>query len=236
MKKNIFIALATLLAMASCSSDEDFFYRDEARIRLVGPEIWTAGSDSLTFSFVTTTAGTSEMAMDVEAQIMGTVADHDRTANIAVVSDKTTATADLYQLPTTVTIAAGQSKATFQVILKRADVLATKSVRLRIAVQPSADFQNGVNEEDHLTFIWNDLISKPKNWAQLEEFFGEYSDTKYRFMLENAGGLTEFDTDTLTWAQLQSYKIMFQNALNDYNAAHPGNPLTDENGNLVSFN
>ena len=236
MNKNIFIALAALLAMASCSSDEDFFYRDEARIRLVGPEIWTAGSDSLTFSFVTTTAGTIEKAMDVEAQIMGTVADNDRTANIAVVNDKTTATADLYQLPTTVTIPAGQAKATFQVILKRADVLATKSVRLRIAVEPSADFQKGVNEADHLTFIWNDQISKPKNWAQLEEFFGAYSDTKYRFMLENAGGLTEFDTDTLTWAQLQSYKIMFQNALNDYNAAHPGNPLTDENGNLVSFN
>ena len=223
------------MTLASCSSDEDFFYRDEARIRLVGPEIWTAGSDSLTFSFVTTAAGTTEMAMDVEAQIMGSAADHDRTANIAVVSDKTTATADLYLLPTAVTIPAGQAKATFQVILKRADVLATKSVRLRIAVEPSADFQKGVNEEDHLTFIWNDQISKPKNWAQLEEFFGEYSDTKYRFMLENAGGLTEFDTDALTWAQLQSYKIMFQNALNDYNAAHPGNPLTDENGNLVSF-
>ena len=223
------------MTLASCSSDEDFFYRDEARIRLVGPEIWTAGSDSLTFSFVTTAVGTTEMAMDVEAQIMGSAADHDRTANIAVVSDKTTATADLYQLPTAVTIPAGQAKATFQVILKRADVLATKSVRLRIAVEPSADFQKGVNEEDHLTFIWNDQISKPKNWAQLEEFFGEYSDTKYRFMLENAGGLTEFDTDALTWAQLQSYKIMFQNALNDYNAAHPGNPLTDENGNLVSF-
>ena len=223
------------MTLSSCSSDEDFFYRDEARIRLVGPEIWTAGSDSLTFSFVTTAVGTTEMAMDVEAQIMGSAADHDRTANIAVVSDKTTATADLYQLPTAVTIPAGQAKATFQVILKRADVLATKSVRLRIAVEPSADFQKGVNEEDHLTFIWNDQISKPKNWAQLEEFFGEYSDTKYRFMLENAGGLTEFDTDALTWAQLQSYKIMFQNALNDYNAVHPGNPLTDENGNLVSF-
>ena len=174
--------------------------------------------------------------MDVEAQVMGPAANHDRTANITVVNDKTTASADLYQLPASVTVAAGQSKATFQVVLKRADALTTKSVRLRIAVVPSADFRKGVNEQDHLTFIWNDQISKPKNWAQLEEFFGAYSDTKYRFMLENAGGITEFNTDTMTWAQLQSLKIMFQNALNDYNAAHPGNPLTDENGNLVSFN
>ena len=236
MKKALYLATAALMTLASCSSDEDFFYRDEARIRLVGPEIWTVGSDSLTFSFVTTAAGTTEMPMDVEAQIMGPVADRDRTANITVVSDKTTASADLYQLPTTVTIPAGQAKATFQVVLKRASVLETKSVRLHIAVEPSADFQKGVNEQDHLTFIWNDQISKPKNWAQLEEFFGEYSDTKYRFMLENAGGITEFGTDTMTWAELQSLKITFQNALNDYNAAHPGSPLTDENGNLVSFN
>ena len=236
MKKAIYLATAALMTLASCSSDEDFFYRDEARIRLVGPEIWTAGSDSLTFSFVTTPAGTTEMAMDVEAQIMGPVADRDRTANITVVNDKTTASADIYQLPSSVTIPAGQAKASFQVVLKRSSVLETKSVRLRIAVEPSADFQKGVNEADHLTFIWNDQISKPKNWSQLEEFFGVYSDTKYRFMLENSGGITEFNTNTMTWAELQSYKIMFQNALTEYNAAHPGNPLTDENGNLVSFN
>ena len=131
------------MTLASCSSDEDFFYRDEARIRLVGPEIWTAGSDSLTFSFVTTAAGTTEMAIDVEAQVMGNTTDRDRTANITVVSDKTTASADLYQLPTSVTIPAGQAKATFQVLLKRASVLETKSVRLHIAVEPSADFQKG---------------------------------------------------------------------------------------------
>ena len=116
MKKAIYLATAALMTLASCSSDEDFFYRDEARIRLVGPEIWTVGSDSLTFSFVTTAAGTTEMAMDVEAQVMGPVADHDRTANITVVSDKTTATADLYQLPTTVTIPAGKANIIFCLI------------------------------------------------------------------------------------------------------------------------
>ena len=54
-------------------------------------------------------------------------------------------------------------------------------------------------------------------------------------MLVDSGGLSEFSTDTMSWAQLMSLKIRFQNALNEYNAAHPGNPLTDENGNLVTF-
>jgi len=39
----------------------------------------------------------------------------------------------------------------------------------------------------------------------------------------------------MSWAMLMSYKIKFQNAVRTYNAAHPGNALTDENGNLVTF-
>jgi hypothetical protein len=92
-----------------------------------------------------------------------------------------------------------------------------------------------VNEENHIVFIWSDVLSRPTNWSELEPFFGTYSNVKYRFMLENAGGVSEFSTDTMSWAQLNSFRIRFQNALNDYNAAHPGHPLTDENGNLVSF-
>jgi hypothetical protein len=32
-----------------------------------------------------------------------------------------------------------------------------------------------------------------------------------------------------------NYKIVLQNALNEYNAANPGNPLRDENGQFVTF-
>jgi hypothetical protein len=174
--------------------------------------------------------------MMVDAQVMGYAADHDRTGTIEVVDSLTTANADMYSVPTTVTIPANQNKGSFAVVLKRNSQLTEKTVRLYIRVKASNDFQVGVNEENHLTFIWNDQLSRPSNWSDLEPYFGTYSNTKYRFMLQNSGGVTEFDTETTTWAQLMSFKIMFQNALDEYNAAHPGNPLTDENGNLVSFN
>ena len=54
-------------------------------------------------------------------------------------------------------------------------------------------------------------------------------------MIANAGGITEFDTDRLSWGELMNLRIQFQNALQDYNNAHPGNPLKDENGVLVEF-
>ena len=229
------LALASSLALASCSND-DFLYHDQARVRLVGPENYTAGSDSLNYTFSTAASDVQEMVMPVDVEVMGPVADHDRIASVAVDETKTTAGSDLYSLPKTVTVEAGKSKAVLQVTLKRSALLQTKAVRLYLKVEATSDFAVGVNEQNHLLLIWSDMISKPANWDDdLKEFFGEYSDAKYRFMLANAEGMGEFDTDTMTWAELQSYKIKFVNALNAYNEAHPDSPLTDEDGVLVSF-
>lgn len=237
MKAITIFLLGTLLAMTmvACSNDQDFYYRDTPRVRLVGPETWTVGSDSLTFSFVTYPNDTTEKVMMVNAVIMGTPQDHDRTANIVVDNDLTTASPQQYSLPATVTIPAGKTSAAFPVTLRRDASLQQQPVRLYIKVAPSDDFQPGVNEENHLLLVWNDILSKPTNWDELKEFFGKYSNTKYRFMIANAGGITEFDTDKLSWGELMNLRIKFQNALQDYNNAHPGNPLKDENGVLVEF-
>lgn len=235
MMKSVVAICVTTLALTACSVD-DFTYQDTARVRLEGPEIYAAGTDSLTFSFVTYSSDTQEKVMDIDVLIMGNVADYDRIAAIQVVADQTTASSDLYELPLTVTVPAGEVKGTLPVTLKRSEALQTKAVRLCIEVASSSDFQVGVEEQKRFTLIWNDILTMPSNWDELEEFFGSYSNTKYRFMIENSDGITEFDADTMSWAQLQSYKMKFQNALNDYNDAHPSNPLRDENGVLVSFN
>ncbi len=222
--------------LTSCSStDEDFFYQDEPRVRLVGDYIWAVGTDSISFSFVAYGSEVTEKEMLVDAQIMGEAENRDRVVNLSVDPARTTADASLYTVPSTVTIPAGAVKATFPVILKRSAALQTKTVRLYLQVAESADFKAGVNEENHIKLIWTDVLQKPKNWDTLEPFFGTYSDVKYRFMLANSNGAGEFSTETMSWAMLNSYRILFQNALNAYNAAHPGNPLTDENNQLVTF-
>ena len=229
------LLLMTACLFASCSSDEDFYYQDDARVRLVGDYLWAAGTDSISFSFVSFGEDVTQQEMTVDAQIMGDVQNRDRVVNLVVDAAKTTADANIYSFPNTVTIPSGKDKATFTVVLKRVASLQMKEARLCIKVAESADFKVGVNEENHVTFIWNDLLTKPKNWANLESFFGAYSNTNYRLMLTNANDVGEFSTDTMSWALLNSLKIRFQNIVNDYNAAHPGNPLTDENGLLVTF-
>lgn len=226
--------LATTATFSSCEND-GFYYQDEARVRLEGPEIWALGADSLIFSFVTYPNETSEYVMNIDVCVMGNTANYDRTANITVNPQGTTADASQYSLPTTVTVPAGSNKGTLAVTLKRDASLQSKAVRLRLDVAQSSDFNVGVNEQNHFTLIWSDQISRPKNWDSLEEFFGTYSDVKYRFMLNNSEPGTEFSTDTMTWARLNSYRIRFAKALEEYNAAHPGAPLTDENNQLVSF-
>lgn len=229
------LAAMAVLGMASCTND-DFLYQDQARVRLAGPKIYTSGTDSLNFSFVTVASGIDSKTLNVDVYVMGTATNRDRTASISIDSHKSTATSDMYEVPASVTIPADSTHAVLPVVIKRTDAILTKSVYLYIQVAESTDFAPGVNEENHLMLIWNDKISKPNNWDDLTEFFGEYSDTKYRFMLETLTGVGELNADTMSWALLMSYRIKCQGALDTYNAAHPNAPLTDENGNLVSFN
>lgn len=238
-KKNILGICLMLCAMATafnaCSTDEDFFYQDEPRVRLVGEKTWAAGTDSVNFSFVAFPSHYTEKEIFVDAQIMGDVASRDRQVNLAVDQTLTTATDDQYSVPASVVIPSGQTKGTFAVTLKRDASLQQKNVRLYLKVVESADFKPGVNEENHIVFIWTDVLSKPNNWSELEPFFGTYSNVKYRFMLEHLDDEGELSATTMSWALLNSLRIRFQNALNEYNAAHSGNPLTDEYGNLVTF-
>jgi hypothetical protein len=56
---------------------------------------------------------------------------------------------------------------------------------------------------------------------------------KYRFIIDTIG-FGEFG-GSMSWSELMNYKIRMKSALDAYNAAHPDQPLTDENGQLVEF-
>jgi hypothetical protein len=119
--------------------------------------------------------------------------------------------------------------------LKRTEDLTTNTVSLCFKVVETNDFKAGVIEQNHFCIKWNDTLSKPKNWdTELLEFFGEYSLVKYRFIIDTIG-FGEFSAKTMSWSELTNYKIIMKTALDEYNDAHPGAPLKDENGQLVTF-
>ncbi|MPM41300.1 hypothetical protein SDC9_87950 [bioreactor metagenome] len=233
-KPIIIFCLFIFLGMLQACEKEGFYYQDEARIRIEGPEKWVVKTDSLEFSFVTSPPEVSEITMDVTLHVMGNAQNHDRVVNLTVVQGKTTAGSNHYTLPLQVTIPANELSAIMPVVLKRTPDLQENTVRLYIEVAESQDFKPGVKERDHILIKWNDILTMPKNWDDLEEFFGNFSIVKYRFII-NITGVSEFDTSVMSWAQLMNYKIMLKNALDQHNAANPTNPLTDENGQFITF-
>lgn len=235
MKNTILLAALGIMATVlwGCKND-GFYYRDIPRIRMEAPYIWSLGTDSLEYSFLTSPISVTQYDMEITLHIMGEATAYDRTANITVDQSRTTATAQQYSLPTTITIPAGKYKATFNVTIQRTADLQTEGVRLGIRLLDSDDFSVGVIEQARMLLKWNDMMSRPTNWASLQEFFGDFSLVKYRFMI-NTTGVLEFSVDTMTWSQLTSYKMQLQTALAEYNAANPLNPLKDENNALVTF-
>ena len=236
MKKHkiLNLCLALLLIWLTACEKEGFYYQDQARIRIEGPYKWSVGTDSLEFSFVTSPPDVTEIIMEAQLHIMGVASATDRVVNLSVSQEKTTASTNHYSFPSQVTVPANQLSAILPVTLKRTADLQENTVRLYIEVSESKDFKPGVNERNHILIKWNDILSMPKNWDDLEEFFGAFSLVKYRFII-NTTGVSEFDANTMSWAQLMNYRIMLKNALDQYNAAHPENPLTDENGQFVTF-
>ena len=229
----IIIAIIGVFSFFACENDP-FYYQDQARVRMVGPEKWTLGTDSLEFSFAHYSSGIEDTTFQVLLNVMGEAASTDRTVKVGVVADKSTAQSSQYSFPESVTVPAGAFEAILPVTIFRDESIKDAAVRLKIEIKESSDFLVGVVEETDLTIIWSDILTKPVNWNDLEEFFGEYSLVKYRFIIDtlNQGN---FDADELSWAQMKNYQIILTDALLEYNEMNPNNPLTDENGKLVTF-
>ena len=232
--RNIVTLFSLLLFIATSCENDGFYYQDEPRVRLEAPYEWALGSDSLEFSFVTTSIETTEQQFTLSLYVMGAASDQTRTVRLEVLKNKTTAAEGLYDFPMQVTIPAGSLKTDFTLIVKRSEILKEQTARLYIQVVKSDAFDVGVHEQNHLLVKWNDILSRPNNWREIEEEFGEFSLEKYRFIL-SVNNIREIDFNTITWAQLNNYRIKVYTALEEYNAAHPGNPLKDENGNLIVF-
>lgn len=231
--KSIILLFAAIGMFTACEND-NFYYHDEARARIEGPYEWAVGSDSLNFSFAAYPSQIKEQDMEMKIYVMGEAASTDRTVNLEKDANLTTASDAQYFFPKTVTVPAGELEAPFIVTLKRTDDLSSNTVSLYLKVAANEDFNIGVVEQNHFCIKWNDILGKPKNWdTELIEFFGAYSLIKYRFIIDTIG-FGEFG-GSMSWSELMNYKIRMKSALDAYNAAHPDQPLTDENGQLVEF-
>ena len=239
MKKNIFLLSCLLLLWVGCSN-EDNVWGDTSYARIVGPYIWTLGTDSMTYTFSTSHSDVKQFTVEAEIYVQGKVADAPRNICLKVDESRTTAQTGTYTFPPEVTLKKGEHSVACPIVINRTEEIKDASYRLCIEIAPTGDLKAGVEKESSLTIVWNDMITKPSNWEDdLIEFFGTYSEVKYRFIISTLGVATfPYGESDFTWGKMWNYHLHMIAALEEYNdnAANPDRPMKDENGGIVSFN
>lgn len=119
-------------------------------------------------------------------------------------------------------VATNQVQATVPVILLRDTSLQNESYRLRIQLEPSADFQLGEREKLSATVIFSDKLEKPASWNILINLWlGDYSVPKHELMIQVVGGKVDDDwvnTGRANSAFFVFWRGKFIDALERFNA------------------
>lgn len=177
MRKFIFQSMM-LTAMAftavSCSTDEiDTFMVEENAIRFPGVtggangDTYYGGYSSAerayygSYSFIENpTADWTEYLIPLN--VIGTVSEKDRTVNVQVVAEGTTAPQDAYEIVDAV-IPAGEREGFIRINIANTAELLETSYLLKLTLQESADFKLGPKEYLNAILMWNNILPAPTN-------------------------------------------------------------------------
>ncbi|WP_161964193.1 DUF4843 domain-containing protein [Chitinophaga flava] len=240
--KQLYIFITGLLVIfSSCKKTEVMSYDEPARAYFLIP--YEADSpDTLNYTFAIKPDMLLIDTVRLPVRIMGAAATTDRIVGVQPVADSTSAVAgqDYLLLPTVVK--AGAFTGNVQVVLKRNATMKTKLLRLSLQIVPSADFQPGVDKlafkngwsgaKTRFRIRFSDMLTKPDIWdAVMASFFGKYSATKYKFIID-VTGVSEFSR-SIPYGAFSVYKTLCQEKLAAYELTN--GPLVDENGERVSF-
>lgn len=216
--------------------DMIYFYKD----------YYNADKDSTVYSFAIKPNALLVDTVKIPLRIMGLATGTDRSVNIQVVADSSTALPEQYALLPTI-VKAGAYTANVQLLVKRAPALKTNDVRVLLAIGTSDDFLPGVYNSaasasrgggsQRYPVRINDFLTKPSNWDSfIATYFGVYSQVKYKLVID-VTGRTQFlisGDDAVTTSQMTYFKIKCRNYLADLNTAS-GTKLKDENGTEITF-
>ncbi|TCC99651.1 DUF4843 domain-containing protein [Pedobacter hiemivivus] len=253
MRKMILLLMVTL-TIASCKKDQYYLYNDVARIQF-GPatnQIYDPAfnlADTLkpiTFFYDEPSVTEDTVFFDIYA--IGRVASTDRSFTLEQVQVNNTLNAVsgthyvAFNDPKAskyYVIKAGSSHTKVPIIVLRDPSLKTSSPVLKFNVVADGNFQNGEIKNLWRKVVMTDRLSQPAAWnATVTLFFGKYSVEKHKFMIKTTGDKWDqvFLTYVLTdFSLVQYYQAIFQTAIVDYNKAHPGAPMRDENQELITF-
>ncbi len=253
IKYLFFIIFAVVISLSSCKKDQYYLFNDASRIQF-GPEpsrIYQTSfdfADTLkrqTFYYYNNSVKEDTVFFDIYA--IGGTRNMDRSFTLAQeqVAGETNAEPGKHYVAfndpratKNYVIKAGEVHASVPIILIRDASLKTITPVLKFNVVENENFKLGEISKVWRKVEFTDRLSQPSSWdSWMTNYqFGAYSVTKHQFMIETTGD--KWDADFFVYLRsdlslLAYYKAVLKTALIDYNRDHPGNPLTDENGEPV---
>lgn len=250
----IMVVLAAI-AITSCKQDAYFKFNESARIQF-GPtpyRLYAKGyemADTVKpYTFYYEEPSVQEDTVFFDIYTVGELAKVDRTFTLQQenVTEGENAVAGKHYVAFTdskaskhYVIKADSMHARVPVILLRDPSLKSSTVLLKFKVVENEQFKTGEASKLWRKIEFTDQLSRPLAWSASASsyYYGEYSLVKHQFMVESTG--QRWDQDFMVglpaeYGLLQFWLGKLKTNLVNYNNAHPGNPLVDENGNLVVF-
>ncbi|WP_207512628.1 DUF4843 domain-containing protein [Longitalea luteola] len=242
--KHISLPVFLLLLFTACKKSELTSYTQPGMVYFY-KDHYDPDKDSIVYSFAIKSNALQADTIKIPLRIMGAAADYDRSVNIQVVTDSSTATPDHYTILPTV-IKAGEYTTNVSLLVYRKPDLKSNELRLLLEVAASDDFQPGIYNSASGASMGggsvrfpvriNDYLTKPLNWDTFMVFyFGSYSQVKYKIVID-VTGRTEFSTGAtgLTPSEMTYFGKACSYYLEEYNRTN-GTKLTDETGQEVTF-
>ncbi|WP_162426104.1 DUF4843 domain-containing protein [Pontibacter pudoricolor] len=220
-----FAALVVTLLFTSCAKQDIMPYQADPAVNFV--------SKTVEYSFLGNPEG--EYVQEIEVQVMGQAADHDRRFNVEVIQDSlTTATPQQYEIVEGL-VKAGEFKGKLYVRLLKSPALDKDKVSLHLRITNSDDFQKGNTESVDFTVAWTNKVIVPA-WTYYRYFFtAKASTAAYRAIVESTGVKTFTVRDYIAVGPTgaQALGTQFGDYVKQWNKDNPDNPLRHDDGVLA---
>ncbi len=270
MKKRLYFIFAILVAAGatwSCQKQETMVFNDVNRISL---------QDSVTanYTFIYEDASVTSHTFLLTVNTIGDVPGHERRVMIEQIPeyDITYLYDDQGQVTDTIkteipnmavagkhyisfddtaaqaewTVEAGKNTSSIPITLLRDASLQSETIRLRVRLVPTDDFQLGETKALEKTIVFSDRLLQPKFWdINITNYnFGRWSVVKHQFMIDVSGERIDDEWYNAKVNGIQgsitNYTNIFRRALSDFNS-DPANiasglaPMRDENNNIITM-
>lgn len=202
-----------------------------------GDAIYFYSIDSINYSFANQVGILDHDTIFVPMQVLGAIKDYDRSIQLKATTGTTAQANTHYKLPSVV-VKANSNTLQYPVIVMNTSDLKENTVRLELGVLENTDFPQGVgiiSNGNHFTSFkinFNNSLIKPSYWGSIQAHFGEYSNVKYKFIIDTFGK-TDFSSTEYSYSGYLTLKAGIKQALQEYETQN--GPLIDENKNTVTF-